>query len=202
MAIYVNGQKVAGFGGRQGPAGPSAYQLAVQGGFEGTEAEWLASLVGPPGRDGAPGADGADGVPGKDGQDGAPGAPGADGAPGQNGKTPYIGSNGNWWIGTMDTGVSASGGSTAGVTSFNGRSGDVEPQRGDYTAADVGALPADTEIPNVPGWAMQPEKPAYTASEVGAISGNNNINVVLLMTQDQYEAATKNPRALYLIVEP
>lgn len=30
-----------------------------------------------------------------------------------------------------------------GVTSFNGRSGEVQPAKGDYTAADVGALPAD-----------------------------------------------------------
>lgn len=31
--------------GEQGPAGPSAYQLAVANGFDGTEAEWLASLA-------------------------------------------------------------------------------------------------------------------------------------------------------------
>ena len=40
-------------------------------------------------------------------------------------------------------GVSASGGGTvAGVTRFNGRSGEVSPQSGDYTAAMVGAIPA------------------------------------------------------------
>lgn len=33
----------------QGPPGESAYQVAVAGGFSGTEAEWLASLQGPPG---------------------------------------------------------------------------------------------------------------------------------------------------------
>ena len=55
-----------------------------------------------------------------------------------------------------------------GVASFNGRSGDVVPQAGDYTAAMVGALSADTEIPTVPEWAQQPEKPTYTAAEVGA----------------------------------
>jgi hypothetical protein len=31
----------------QGPGGKSAYQIAVENGFEGTEAQWLASLVGP-----------------------------------------------------------------------------------------------------------------------------------------------------------
>jgi len=40
------------------------------------------------------------------------------------------------------------GGTTAGVTSFNGRDGDVTPQEGDYTAAMVGALPAGTSIPS------------------------------------------------------
>lgn len=54
-------------GGEVGPAGASAYEIAVQNGFEGTEQEWLASLIGPQGN------------PGTDGDDGAPGTPGADG---------------------------------------------------------------------------------------------------------------------------
>ncbi|MDP1554483.1 MAG: hypothetical protein Q8L84_03400 [Hyphomonas sp.] len=32
-----------------GPGGPSAYQVAVAQGFTGTEAEWLETLIGPPG---------------------------------------------------------------------------------------------------------------------------------------------------------
>lgn len=190
MAIYVNEKKVAGFGGRRGPAGPQ--------GIPGQQGERGAT-----GEQGPQGIQGLQGPPGPAGADGKDGSPGPAGPAGADGKTPYIGSNGNWWIGTTDSGVSASGGGTvAGVTRFNGRSGEVSPQSGDYTAAMVGALPADTAIPDVPDWAMQPEKPAYTASEVGAISGNNNINVVLLMTQSQYDSATKNPRALYLIIEP
>ena len=39
-------------------AGKSAYEIAVEHGFEGTEAEWLESLKGKDGADGAPGADG------------------------------------------------------------------------------------------------------------------------------------------------
>ena len=56
-----------------GASGKSAYEIAVENGFEGTEEEWLASLKGEPGpagADGAPGKDGAAGSPGKDGQDG------------------------------------------------------------------------------------------------------------------------------------
>ena len=45
----------------------------------------------------------------KHGKDGSPGAPGADGKNGSNGVTPHIGANGNWYIGTVDTGVSATG---------------------------------------------------------------------------------------------
>lgn len=49
-------------------AGKSAYEIAIDNGFEGTEQEWLRSL---------------------------------------QGETPYIGENGNWFVGTLDTGVSA-----------------------------------------------------------------------------------------------
>ena len=49
--------------------GKSAYEIAVQNGFIGSETEWLESLVG---------------------------------------KSPYIGTNGNWYIGDIDTGVLAS----------------------------------------------------------------------------------------------
>lgn len=51
----------------EGNDGKSAYDVAVENGFTGTVQEWLASLQG------APGQDGADGAPGRDGQDGADG---------------------------------------------------------------------------------------------------------------------------------
>lgn len=50
--------------------GASAYEVAVANGFEGTEAEWLESLIGPQGATGATGATGKDGADGKDGTDG------------------------------------------------------------------------------------------------------------------------------------
>ena len=59
------------------------------------------------GRDGIDGRDGRDGADGKDGTDGNDGEDGADGIDGIDGKTPYIGDNGNWWIGEEDTGVEA-----------------------------------------------------------------------------------------------
>ena len=47
------------------PAGASAYESALQNGFEGTEAEWLDSLHGEQGPPGKDGEDGEDGAPGK-----------------------------------------------------------------------------------------------------------------------------------------
>lgn len=67
------------------PRGKSAYEIAKENGFDGTEAEWLASLKG------------------------APGAAGANGKDGENGKTPYVGENGNWYIGADDTGKPSRG---------------------------------------------------------------------------------------------
>ena len=67
------------------PRGKSAYEVAVENGFSGTETEWLASLKG------------------------ATGAPGANGKDGKDGKTPYVGDNGNWYIGADDTGKPSRG---------------------------------------------------------------------------------------------
>ena len=71
------------------------------------------------GLDGRDGADGKDGINGKDGIDGKDGADGADG------NTPFIGENGNWWIGETDTGVKAAGiDGTDGVDGEKGDKGD------------------------------------------------------------------------------
>lgn len=56
LSEYVN---------RGGSSGKSAYEVAVDNGFEGTEEEWLESLQGKPGADGKDGADGAPGADGK-----------------------------------------------------------------------------------------------------------------------------------------
>ena len=63
----------------------------------------LASSQGTMGPEGPSGPAGSQGIPGSNGQDGSDGLPGE---PGEDGQTPYIGENGNWWIGDTDTGVS------------------------------------------------------------------------------------------------
>lgn len=62
---------LTGAGALVGQDGKSAYEIAVQQGYSGSEQEWIASLAG------------------------------------VSGETPYIGGNGNWFIGAVDTGVSA-----------------------------------------------------------------------------------------------
>nr|DAY85970.1 MAG TPA: tail sheath protein [Caudoviricetes sp.] len=65
----------------KGKDGKSAYEIAVEHGFVGTETEWLESLKG---------VDGKDGVNGKDGCDGRNGADGLPGRDGIDGKSAYI----------------------------------------------------------------------------------------------------------------
>ena len=68
----------------KGKDGKSAYEIAIEHGFVGTEAEWLESLKGVDGKNGV------DGLPGKDGKSGADGLPGRDGINGTDGKSAYI----------------------------------------------------------------------------------------------------------------
>lgn len=101
------------------------------------------------GADGAPGKDGADGLNGKDGADGKPGAAGADGAKGADGITPTIGTNGNWYIGSTDTGKPSRG-----ATGAQGTPGKDGSDATVTTASITGALgykpAAPSDIPVVP----------------------------------------------------
>lgn len=101
------------------------------------------------GADGAPGKDGADGLNGKDGADGKPGAAGADGAKGADGITPTIGTNGNWYIGSTDTGKPSRGATGAQGTPGNDGS-DATVTAASITGA-LGYKPAAPgDIPVVP----------------------------------------------------
>lgn len=65
--------------GKDGRDGKSAYQVAVDNGFIGTESEWLALLKGDAGDKGDKGDVGGQGIPGRNGSDGINGKDGADG---------------------------------------------------------------------------------------------------------------------------
>ncbi len=84
-----------GANGTDGADGKSAYEIAVENGFVGTEAEWLESLKGQDGKDG------------------------------QNGVTPTISSDGYWVINNVKTNVKAKGeDGTNGVDGINGTDGE------------------------------------------------------------------------------
>lgn len=86
--LYLKGDTewkfISDLSGAQGIQGLSAYQVAVQHGFEGTEAEWLISLKGEKGETGPKGEPGADGAPGIQGPKGDPGEKGEKGDPGSD----------------------------------------------------------------------------------------------------------------------
>jgi len=62
-----------------------------------------------------------EGPAGPQGLQGEQGEQGPQGLPGSNGVSPFIGTNGNWWIGTTDTGIAAKG--ADGATGANGTNG-------------------------------------------------------------------------------
>ena len=89
-----------GEAGEQGPkgdtgaAGKSAYEIAVDNGFNGTEKEWRASRVGPQGEKGEKGDTGAQGEKGEKGDTGAQGEKGEKGDTGAQGPAGTSGASG------------------------------------------------------------------------------------------------------------
>ncbi|MCL2847785.1 MAG: hypothetical protein FWE13_03435 [Firmicutes bacterium] len=124
-----------GFTGAPGQQGPR--------GLQGPQGErGPCGCEGPEGPQGPIGLTGLQGPEGPQGQIGPIGESGLQGPPGENGQTPFIGENGNWWIGNIDTGISASGqeGPTGpqGPPGTNGSDGQVGPQG---PAGDNGLTP-------------------------------------------------------------
>lgn len=80
--------------GDKGDTGLSAFQIAVQDGFKGTEAQWLASLKGATGPKGDTGSVGPTGPVGPKGATGPKGDTGATGPAGPKGDTGAVGPQG------------------------------------------------------------------------------------------------------------
>ena len=123
----------------KGLDGKSAFEIAVEHGFVGTETEWLESLKGVDGKDGCDGRNGVDGLPGKDGKDGADGVPGHNGADGKNGVDGINGSDGkSAYIIAVEHGFS--GTENEWLQSLKGKDG-ITPDMSDYaTKADIAEL--------------------------------------------------------------
>ncbi len=94
--VYDLEQQPPGSGpaGPQGADGRSAYEVAVDNGFPGSEQEWLDSLKGEQGERGETGPQGPAGEDGQDGQDGEDGADGQDGDTGPQGPAGEDGQDG------------------------------------------------------------------------------------------------------------
>ena len=123
----------------KGKDGKSAYEIAIEYGFVGTEAEWLESLKGVDGKDGVNGKDGCDGrngvdgLPGKDGKSGADGLPGRDGIDGIDGKSAYIIAVEHGFSGTETEWLQS-------LKGADGKDG-ITPDMSDYaTKADIAEL--------------------------------------------------------------
>ena len=118
-----------GESGADGADGKSAYQIALDNGFVGSQSEWLASLKGDKGDKGEKGDTGEQGIQGIQGEKGDTGVPGKDGKDGKNGITPTIGANGNWYIGSTDTGKPSRGDKgEQGPQGLKGDKGEQGPQ--------------------------------------------------------------------------
>lgn len=130
--------------GPTGPAGPSAYQIAIANGFRGSEPSWLSSLQGRPGLMGAPGLSGSSAyqlaveqgftgsemqwlasLRGGEGANGQNGRNGINGADGVNGKSAYELAVANGFTGTVSEWLQSLEGRDGrdGIDGANGRDG-------------------------------------------------------------------------------
>ena len=108
----------------KGKDGKSAYEIAVEYGFVGTETEWLESLKG---------VDGKDGVNGKDGCDGRNGADGLPGRDGIDGKSAYIIAVEHGFTGTENEWLQS-------LKGADGRDGIIPDMSNYATKADIAEL--------------------------------------------------------------
>ena len=157
------------------------------------------------GATGAPGKDGAKGDPGTPGAAGPAGAPGKDGKDGTNGITPTIGTNGNWYIGSTDTGKPSRGATGAkGDTGATGPAGQRGPQGPagtpgkdgagmDITGATVGQVAKITAVDasGVPTAWGPVDMPSG-----GGSSGAVRFDATQSLTFEQKQQARKNIEAL------
>ena len=144
----------------KGPAGPKGDQgeIGLTGpsgatgatGPQGPKGETGATgATGPQGSKGDKGDPGETGPQGEKGDKGDTGATGSQGPQGEKGDkgdagdTPYIGSNGNWWIGDTDTGIKAQG--DKGETGATGAQGETGQPGKDGTSCRTGnGVPSNT----------------------------------------------------------
>ena len=197
-----------------GRDGKSAYEIAVENGFVGTEAEWLASLKGKDGingidgRDGADGKDGENGINGINGKDGKDGINGRDGVDGKDGYTPvkgidyFDGKNGKDGV----QGEKGEKGYTPikGVDYFDGVKGD-KGDKGDTGAQGIQGIQGvkgdkgEKGDPGTTTWEGISDKPATFTPPVATATVLGGVKI-WTGTQAAYDAiATKQSDVFYYV---
>ena len=166
--------------GKDGADGKSAYQIAVDSGFDGTEQAWLASLKGEKGDKGDTGATGAKGEKGDKGDPGATGAAGKDGAAGKSAYQIAVASGFDGteqaWLASLK-GEKGDKGDTgaAGAVGAKGEKGDKGDPGKDGTAVDLTPYAKKTDLA------------AYLPKSGGAMAGEidmqTNQKDILIGTQ-------------------
>ena len=176
LVINKSGDVVPGTAssGGGGADGKSAYEIAVENGFEGDETAWLKSLKGEKGDAGAKGETGPLGPQGEKGEQGPKGntgPAGADGAPGKDGAPGTPGKNGT----TFTPSVSAAGdlswtndGGKANPAPVNlkGPQGETGPQGPTGATGPQGAPGADYTL-------TKADKTEIAAEAAAAIAGTS-----------------------------
>lgn len=163
-----------GVDGQDGADGKSAYQVAVENGFVGSEAQWLASLTGERGERGEKGDTG------ERGEKGEQGIRGEQGVPGEKGDIGATGADGtsvtHSWNGTTLTVTSASGTSSAdlkGAKGDKGDTGDTGAAGQDYvlTSTDKTAIAAEAA-----GMVNVPTKTSDLTNDSGFLTAHQDIS--------------------------
>lgn len=209
---------VSGGGGGPGVPGPPGPQ--GEPGPQGPEGPpGPAGEQGPPGPEGPQGPQGDPGEPGPPGEagtNGLQGEPGPAGPPGENGFSPAVSvenipgghrvtitdENGPKTFDVMDGQDGTGEGGTAGVLSFNGRTGIVNPQEGDYTADMVGAVSPEEMKTALDG------KQDQLVPDKSLVLDGSNISVRIPnrpLSRDEYDVLTeeeKQAETVYLVDEP
>jgi len=226
-SVVVSGGGEGGMQGPPGPAGPPGEkgEPGEQGppGVQGPQGE--PGPAGPPGKDGAPGPEGAPGPAGEAGPQGLPGPEGPEGPQGEPGPAGPAGPQGEKGADATINGVNTlelvegenirleqqgetltisatGGGGSAGVLSFNGRTGNVAPGNEDYTAEMVGAV-----SPEKMETALSRKQDKLVPDESLVLNGSN-ISVKTpnrSLTKSEYDALTDEERQadiVYLVEEP
>ncbi|RGF40167.1 collagen-like protein [Ruminococcus sp. AF42-10] len=131
-----------GLDGTNGQNGLSAYEIAKNGGFIGTEEDWLKSLKGADGAKGEQGEQGIQGIQGEKGQNGKDGTNGTNGKDGIGITNAEINNSGELIL-TYSNGTSANLGKVVGADLSN-EVEDIKAYIG-YTDEDIAGLCVDYE---------------------------------------------------------